>query len=358
MMDTLVQTVVLEPYNNKIPVRQYSLTNSRPIEFVYYRTLGLEQIYKTALLNVEASDSDNLAAPTAIAAATDFPFIKKSNGSYLISEGNHRIDKPMVIASGTSLHISPGATITFVESGSLLSYGRLEAVGSSQNPITFYTASGDHAAVMISGQEASGSLLEHCQFIGLGAYSQGSISSTAAMTLFDVEAQIRHCGFRNIKAQEALRLERAQAEISDMEFTQIQGTAIRSANSSSKITKVNMREIGRNGLMVRSGFVEGFGYQMQSVMNQALACSGYANVYIWDLHVKDSHQAVLASSHSKLTIKNLNLTNVYRGVEARGNADPVTEVQLGKVKQDAVDRLYIQKQGVALTVDGKSIQAE
>lgn len=357
LRDTLTEKTILEAYNKKVPVRQYEINNTRAVEYVYYRTLGLTEIHKTKVINVNPALRSHLRV-TDLTATNDFPFLKQKDGAYVIGIGAHLIDSPIIIPPDGSLSIAAGAVLNFEGKGSLLSYGPVMAIGSAQNPIKFVSASGNAGGIMLSGATALGSRLEHCQFIGCTAYRNGHISSTAAVTLYDTEAQMEHCKFSNIGAQEALRLESSQAELSQLTFHDVQGTAILSANSAVKLSKLTLEQIGRNGLNIKSGSLEGFGYKLDGILNQSMVFTDNADIYIWDARVTDSYQALLATSHSRVILKNLYLTGVKRGLEVRGTIDPVTEVNVGKLEKSDVADLYLLKPEVVLTVAEKKVTAQ
>ncbi len=351
MTNPLSTPFILEGYNHKIPVRRYTLDHTQPIDYIYYKTLGLQQIHKTKLLRENVAEGLPILADKNSLDLTAFPFINNLGNRLMIPSGHHNIEEPLVVPSEYTLEIAAGAVLNFVKRGALLSYGSISAVGTPQNPISFY-AEGVAHGLMLSQQE-SVSLFSYCNFIGLSGFRYKNITAPSGVTIYSSTAEFSHCGFQNITAPEALSTQYAKVSLSHTDFKSCQGTALLSNNTALNLAQVNISDIGRDGLVIKSGSLEGIDVKIDSVLNRGLVMTDNAHTYIWNAGIEDSYHGIYAAEHAKVNIRNLWLTRLQSGIEVRGQNEPLTEFEIGKLHTNEIKQPLLLKKGVTITIDGK-----
>ena len=357
MTDPLKAPLFMEGYNYKIPVRRYTLEAVQPAAYLYYKVLGLKQVHKTKIINTKVSETADLQlTDNKTLNLSGIAFVNQVGKLLTISSGTHTLSKPLVIPSDHSLEIAAGTVIRFENQGALLSYGAITAVGTSQNPIRFIASGGTHG-LMVSEQKEK-SKFAYCYFNGLSGYKSKNIHSPSGLTIYESKADFSHCTFQNLTAQEALRLQYAKVKIEHSEFKNCQGSALLSRNAAVHISQVDFSSIGRDGIIVESGSLEGIDVRIDSVLNRALVFRDNCKIYIWNSGIEDSEQGIYASEHARVNVRQLWLTRLNKGIEVRGKEEPLTEVEIGKLHTNKVNQLYLLKQGVSLTVDGKKQVAQ
>ena len=351
MTDPLSTPLILESYNHKLPVRRYTLQHTDPIAFIYYKTLGLQQIHKTKLLSENVSEGLPTLMNKSSVDLTAFPFINKLGKRLMIPSGHHSIEEPLIVPSEYTLEIGAGAVLNFSRRGALLSYGVISAVGTPQNPIGFYAKGGAHGLMLSQQEEVS--QFSYCSFTGLSGYSYKNITSPSGVTIYNSTAELSHCKFQNISAPEALSTQYSKVTLSHTDFKSCQGTAILSNNTALNLAQVNLSDIGRDGLVIKSGSLEGIDVKIDSVLNRALVMTDNAHTYIWNAGIEDSHHGIYAAEHARVNIRNLWLTRLHSGIEVRGQSEPLTEFEIGKLHTSDVKQKLLLKKGVTITIDGK-----
>ncbi len=356
LTDELPEPILIEAYNKLIPVRKYELSHNREIEFIYFRTLGLKQIHKTALLktsaNITINNSGSKKTPL-----SSLPYVSEKGNKLSIGSGVHKVNRPIVIPDGYQLEIAAGAELHFVEDGNIVCYGHMLALGSKAQPIKFYSEGQEGSGLFFSKGKLQ-SQFEYCQFVGLGNYMAGGVMTKAALALYETEVRLENCNFMNIAAEEALGSFYSKAEIKKCLFKNIPGTAITSDYSTMILEEVKLREIGGNGIAMESGSMNGVDVNIKGVINKALDFSKGASAYLWSLGITEAYRGIVAKDHAQVKIMNLWLEKIQQGVEVRGNDEPVTEVDINKMNQKEVENLYLQKKGVKLIIAGKQQHAE
>ena len=356
LINPINEPLMMEGYNLKIPVRKYTLDHNQAIDYVYYRTLGLKAVHKTKVINDNAFESIPQLVDGNSLNLNGLPFVNSIGKQLVISSGTYNLNQPLVIPPDYSLEIAAGTVIRFGKQGSILCYGTIKAIGTPQNPIQFI-ADGSNQGLMISEQKES-SKFSYCHFDGLSGYRWKNIHSPSAVTIYESKVDFSFCRFQNITAQEALRSQYSTINLNDSDFKNCQGSALLSKNARLHLSQINFNNIGRDGLIVESGSMEGLGITLDSVLNRALVLKENCKIYMVNAGIEDSHQGVYASEHAKVNIRQLWLTNLTNGIEVRGKNVPLTEVEIGKLHTKEIDQLYLLKKGISITVDGKKQNAQ
>ncbi len=349
----LEETLVLEAYNSKVPVRTYLHKHNKKVDYIYYRTLGLTSIHKTPLLKNSIPKESNQSNRSTLSQFKALNFVVENEKEITISSGKHSIDFPVVIPKDKVLKISAGTELHFQGKGNLLSYSPIHAIGSKVNPIKFSSDGQAGSAILISGVEEK-STFKHCDFLGMSNYASSPINVDGTFNIYRSKVNIEDCRFFQSKAKTCLSLRYCEVEIINSGFEEIAGTAIHSKHSSLVINKVKIKSAGRNGLSVESGFVNIANMECRNILNKVFNFSNMAEVYAFDVNVYDSYQSLFASDHSEIKMIKFWNENLKFGFEVRSKEDHPTKVVLENFNHKGVEQLYLLKQGVTIKVNGKT----
>ncbi|MBT3710370.1 MAG: right-handed parallel beta-helix repeat-containing protein, partial [Gammaproteobacteria bacterium] len=108
-------------------------------------------------------------------------------------EGHQILDQPLIIEPGTTVNLTPGATVVLKH--------RLTAIGTREAPIRFMPASDEQepwGAIVLSGRGADGSTLSHCEMAGGSGLKGDLFEYSAMLSIHDVkDVVISDCQFRD-----------------------------------------------------------------------------------------------------------------------------------------------------------------
>ena len=111
----------------------------------------------------------------------------------VILEGHQILDRPLVIKPGTTVNLTPGATVVLKH--------RLTAIGTHEAPIRFLPARDEQepwGAIALSGRGADGSTLSHCEMSGGSGIKGDLFEYSAMLSIHDVrDVVISDCKFRD-----------------------------------------------------------------------------------------------------------------------------------------------------------------
>lgn len=151
-----------------------------------------------------------------------------SSGTHTISVDDNAklyLSNRITIEPGGQFTAEPGACIYgLTKDASVYSYGKVTAVGTKKNPITFTSgmpspAPGDWNGLFISRSSADGSVLQYCNFSYAGSYNYGNLAlgdQYADKPLTDI--LIEHCTFSNSKYDGLKLFFRSEATVHNCNF--------------------------------------------------------------------------------------------------------------------------------------------
>ncbi len=124
----------------------------------------------------------------------------------VVWQGRVIVEADRRIGAHEVLIIEPGTEAVFAEGASLLSYGRVEAVGTEQAPILFTRAPGaaSWGVLAVQGSAADGSVFEHCIFEHSGEDEVDRVHYSGALSLYNADAKVTNCVFRFSQGDDGL----------------------------------------------------------------------------------------------------------------------------------------------------------
>jgi len=143
-----------------------------------------------------------------------------SSPKKIIWEGQKRIDIDFRVGRDEILTIRPGTRIEFAKGTSLLSYGKIIAVGTATSPIVFTLASHSTSwgVVALQGSKASGSVFEHCTFEYGNDDEIDSVFYSGALSIYNADATVKNCLFRFNQGDDALNTKFSSADVIQSKF--------------------------------------------------------------------------------------------------------------------------------------------
>ena len=292
---------------------QSSDDNTLPVSFVAKkRPRGREHADDA---NVEPSRLSEIipgAAPTS-----------KPN-RWRLPAGQYSVDDDVVIPRGAVLQIDPGVTVRLAVGRSIVSYGRIQAKGTERQPIVFRSR-GEAAfgAIALIGYGANGSVFEHVRFErGSQAWS-GLDDLLGTLDIRDTKASVRHCSFFQTRGEDALHVLRGDVEVHDVQFSEIASDAVDYDSAVGRLTSVHFTQVGDDAID-----------------------AGKARLSVEDAQVTDAGgKGVSAGTDSQVTLKNVRLIEVGRGVSAFDGAEVrATELTIVRAKRGPLQALHRRKE--------------
>jgi len=138
----------------------------------------------------------------------------------VIHPGRHELPDNVVLPGGASLTIQAGATLALGSRVTFLATRPVTAQGTAKAPIvlTWLVPDEPWGVFVVSGAGADGTVFSDCivEHGGFGAI--GGIGYTGALSIFDAEATVSRCTFRDNTGDDSLNIKRAYSLVEHCSF--------------------------------------------------------------------------------------------------------------------------------------------
>ncbi|MGH7453973.1 MAG: right-handed parallel beta-helix repeat-containing protein, partial [bacterium] len=148
------------------------------------------------------SERVNVSAVDFITRHPFFSLDAQDSTQLLLPGGQHDIDETMVIPSGLSVTIAPGAVLRFGVGCSLISYSPITARGTAEAPIIFTAQNEWRKWGVVAVVRAGKSFFEHARFEHGRQALINDINLPGTLSFVETEAEVRHCEFFNMHGKD------------------------------------------------------------------------------------------------------------------------------------------------------------
>jgi hypothetical protein len=225
----------------------------------------------------------------------NFPFIEITNQNELIfKNGEHVIDKPLVIPAGYRVMLNAGTRLDLVNRAMIISYSPVFLMGQPDHPIVI-TSSDFSANAFTVLQAKERSVVDNVLFENLNTLAYKGWSHTGAVTFYESDVDITNTRFYRNQCEDALNIIRSDFTLdrSSMEFTF--GDAFDSDFSTGVVSNCSFKNIG----------------------NDAIDFSG-SNILIEGLHMADiGDKGVSGGEDSQLEVRNTIIERAVIGLASK-----------------------------------------
>ncbi|MFT7623830.1 MAG: hypothetical protein ACI9WU_003015 [Myxococcota bacterium] len=230
-----------------VPVKG-RLTVAAPIDSAWMRLTQRRKLSRSlqlSLIRIESGESveakiKGLKRPTGVDPATrarmpaaewaaELPGVQPAEepGHFRIAAGAWSLDRDLVVPATVTLHLSAGATLRLAPGRSIFAYGRLEAHGTTELPVTIEPAGiGPWGVVALMGGGASGSVFEGVRFVRGSMGIAGSQDLNGALNLIDADATLNQCRFEATRGEDAIHAKGARLTLRNVTFATTASDAV------------------------------------------------------------------------------------------------------------------------------------
>ena len=142
-----------------------------------------------------------------------------SDTGVILPAQNHTFLEPVIVPNTVELTILPGAKLAFGPKVSLVSYGKVFALGTDSKPIVFTAASTAPWGVFgVVGKQAAGSLFEFVRVQKASESYLNGIYFTGGLAIHYANATIKNSYFGSNKGDDGLNIKHASVIIANNQF--------------------------------------------------------------------------------------------------------------------------------------------
>lgn len=345
----LKKKIVIEGYKNTRPIAKKVIETKNEIEFIYFKTLGIDSLFKIKLSKHSAPNSDFDLVHNNIDNLKKHNFIKETEDEIYILSGHHTIDHHIYIPENKKLVISADTHLEFVNEGGIISRSPIEAIGSKKQPITFSGKNNGGYLLIINNSKKS--IFENCQFIGLNKISHQNYQTNAAITLNKSEASFSYCVFINTKSKYAILNQNGTLNVTHSNFKNCK-SALKSDYAVLYFMNNNIEEIYNNAFNIKSGKANFTSNKISNCFGSAFNVIENASIYSYDLTVDNAHKVIYTKSHAQLDFNKLNINNIEKGFDIFSKSEPHTTLTINNFTKENVKNLFTVQPMATLRING------
>lgn len=259
-----------------------------------------------------------------------------------VTLGSGRIDSVLVFGPDQELHIKPGTHLKFGQNGGLLIYGRVEALGTLERPITMKAADETWRGIAIVNAhvaEHQPSRLHNVNIDSVRKANLDLVSKLGAVQFVRTAIELKNVKLTNLTTEDGINLYRSSFELENITMANVTDDCIDSDWSWGIINRVAISGCGGDGIDLNNSLVEITRAQISKIADKAISIGEASSAKVMDSGLHSEKVAVAIKDSSRLLLG--------AGVSMSGgsNADIVLYVKNAMFGSGHVDFLGSQDPG-------------
>ncbi len=233
--------------------------------------------------------------------------------SIKILEGNISVRKTLVFDSYTSVIIKPNTTFSMESNCSIFFYGKVEAIGTRQNPIRFIAKNKNRpwGIVTLQGQTTSNSRFEYCMFENGSVDTKNLIHYTSPFNIHDTQNfTVKHCTIgKNFIGDDAMHVAYANGTIEDSMFTDARSDGLDIDISKVTIKNCTFQNSGNDGLDIMTTKMNALNNTFMDTGDKGISVGEWSEANITNSTFTRTNIGVEIKDKSHVTASNLKFIN-------------------------------------------------
>ncbi len=285
---------------------------------------------------------------------SEFPFLITDDNSKSIrfSEGQHRLDKSLVLPPGYRILAGPGVAIELAPTTKIISYSPLHFVGDELKPVKIFSADGKGQGLTVL-KAGSESLLRHVSFNGLTNPDDSGWTLTGAVTFYESPVTLRQCEFRDNQSEDSLNIMRSEFVIDQCIFQNSPSDAFDGDFVTGSVTRSNFSDIKGDGVDVSGSQVKLVDIFAQRMGDKGVSLGEGSTGHGERILVMDSRIGMAAKDLSEGVFTDVDITRCEYGLavfQKKPEYGP-GRLELKDVSLEDVKEKYLIEKGSRLIID-------
>lgn len=328
--------------------------------YLYYQLPGLDSTL-VAPIQISASPDMQVSSQQYRTASleADFPNLRwnKQQKQVIIPEGQHQLNRDLIIAADHDLVIAAGAQIDLINRAAIISYGAIQAKGEEDLPIIINSSDGTGQGLQVL-QAPKASLLHRVTFSGLRNLHKGSWMLTGAVTFLESPVKFSSCVFTDNQSEDALNLVRSGFEMDNCLFQNTASDGFDSDFCKGTLTDCYFLNTTNDGLDVSGSIITAENCRFEGCGDKGISAGEASDVTAIFPEIKGCVIGVASKDRSTVLLRDPKLEDCDQGLVAfqkKPEFGPALMVVEG-LEAKNIGRLYQIGPGSRLQIDDEVIE--
>ena len=330
-----------------------------------FRILGASKPLRSAIYAWGAEDEDVVASSKFLrmeSTIDEFDFLRVDEDKKIIfaESGTHQIKSPLILPSGYRFVVPPGSNFEFVTNGSrIISYATLDWRGTAQKPIRVYATARDGRGVLVMNTSDT-SRLEHCIFDNLKNPTSPYWSVSGAVNFYESDVIINRCVFKNNRCEDALNVIRADVQMTQSLFENIQSDAFDGDFVTGRISSTSFYHLGNDGVDVSGSVLSLSDLEFDKAGDKAISGGEDSKLFLERIFIKNSAIAIASKDKSYIEAIDIKLSKNELGFTAFQKKPEFGSASITAVRvvHDEQITLHLIEDGSRLRLNGNLVETQ
>ena len=283
------------------------------------------------------------------------------NRVFTIPEGNWQVERFWIFPKRHSLHINPGAVVSFDKGAGFLVNGGTKITGTSEEPVILKSTLGgaDFAwagLAFINGEKSEWSHVE----VRNTDYTQvDGWRITGAVTFYKTDIELTDVQFINTTAEDALNIVHSQFKLENVEIRYSRSDGFDSDFSTGNIKDSNFANIGGDAIDFSGSQIEISKSEFHEIGDKAISAGEKSTLNITNAFVRNAGTGAVSKDNSTVRIEN----SRFEGIQHSALMSYIKKPEYGgsalsalNLQFDTPQPEFMAQTGSKLSVDGVMIK--
>ena len=275
-----------------------------------------------------------------------------SDGTVVLKEGTHTIDRLIYIPDGYAVKILPGTSIDFVNGGGLIVNGDFEAIGTDENKIVCTSSDTSSMGITVFKSKA---VVKNAEFRNLGTLDYQGWTLTGAVSFYESEVTIDNVIIEGNTCEDALNTIRCQIEVNGVQISNTWGDGFDADFCTGNFTNSTFRNTGNDCVDFSGSVVTINNIEIYDSGDKGISAGERSTLTVSRITIDGCLTGLASKDQSVLKAKNVTVKNAPIGIacfQKKPEFGPA-HIDITDVKYEAVENLGIIELGSSANWDGK-----
>tara|TARA_B100000768_G_scaffold177368_1_gene191472 strand:- start:24738 stop:27275 length:2538 start_codon:yes stop_codon:yes gene_type:complete len=284
----------------------------------------------------------------------NFSFIEidSEKSTAIFKKGNWVLSESLILPEKYQLIIKDSTTIDLVDSSMILCNGKVDFLGTQDNPIRVYSTdhTGQGLVVLNAWRDSK---LAFTNFEGMSSPSKGNWRLSGAVTFYESNVTLYKCIFSDNSTEDALNIKNSNFSIESCSFINISSDAFDADYCNGKIYDVSFLNCGNDAIDFSGSEIIGGNIYINGAGDKAISIGESSKFTIGNTKILNSEIACTSKDLSILKVDNLILDSIKLGFvsfEKKPEFGGAT-ISINELSSSNINKLYLLEKGSSIDID-------
>ncbi|MCP4441287.1 MAG: hypothetical protein GY810_20470 [Aureispira sp.] len=265
-----------------------------------------DNMLDTFYTRIETFYKNNFSIPSEPNLSSEIFAIDHDNKKVEILAGNWTFDKDIVTPAGYTISCSSNTHLTLNNSAAFVSNGKINFVGTKDNPITVDSKDGTGSFFVCQADGVSN--LANVVFDNLSDNKHNRWHVTGSVCFYESDMKMENVTISNNNCEDALNVVLSEFTILNCQFQNIYSDAFDGDFSKGKVSNCSFKTVGNDALDFSGSTILLDKISIQHLGDKGISAGERSTISGTDITMDSVEIALVSKDHSKLSLDQVNIS--------------------------------------------------